>query len=154
MISRLRFHNGLFLNVNLFIFDSAVNGLSQKRRKKRAKRNADKNSDNSEQVSADCNCGKHPYAGQTYRFAHNLGINQIAFKLLQNNNENNKPYRLHRAYKQNEERTYSRSDKRTENGNQRRDSDQNRYNRRIGHTEYKHTYEAKNADDNCFRKLT
>ena len=91
---------------------------------------------------------EHPEARNTDGIAENLGADDIAVHLLQNDDENDKIERLQRLDQQYDERARNRSDKGAEDRDDVRHADDRRNQRGVRHLHKRHADVAQNAD-NC-----
>ena len=88
-----------------------------------------------------------PEARDADSVAEDLGTNDVAVHLLQNNDEDDEIERLQRVDQQNDQRTRHRADERTEHRNDVRHADNRRNQRRIRHLHERHADVAQDADD-------
>ena len=111
----------------------AVYCVARKHVQHRAQRHAYEHSDDAHGVAADGNGDEDPYARQTDAFADDLGVDEIALKLLEHDDEHDEPQRLNGLDEQDEKRADRGSDKRAEHGDKRREADEHGYCRCVGH---------------------
>ena len=137
--SKLTYKKSRIERYGIFVFlilslgkRSAVYGVSRDNIQHRAKRNAYEHAHNAHGIAADRYGNEHPYARKSDGFADDLGIDEIALKLLKDNDEHNKPHCLDGFYQQYQERADGRSDKRAEHGDERREADEHGYRRSVG----------------------
>ena len=82
-----------------------------------------------------------------------MRINQISLNLLQNQEQNHKPERLHRIHREDQERPHNTADKRAENRDQRCHGDQHTDRERIGKPQDAHGEEKHAAKDHRLQAL-
>ena len=119
-----------------------------------AQRNKNQHAHNSHHTAADGDGGQDPQRRQPHGVPHHVRIDQVPLHLLQNEEEHNKPERLHRFHRKNQKRTDDAADESAENRNQRRDGNEDADRQRIRETQNAHGQEKHAAEDHCLQALT
>ncbi len=146
---RLGYRDGLLLCIELF---SDI--LSDELISRRNEGNADEHSSDAHNAAADGDRGKHPESGETDRFADDLRVDEVALKLLKNDEEDDEEESLDRRFGHYHNCAYRAADIGTRNGNKSGKAYQRADHGRIGETEDPHSDSAENAEDDSLLALT
>ena len=121
---------------------------------RRGERNAEEHSDRACDSSADGYCRKNPHSRQIDAATHNLRVDDVSFKLLENDEKNDEDNRFYRVNCQNHKRSDNCADECTDDGDKSRDADERADHRGIGNSENEHTDHTKRSEDYCIESLT
>ena len=126
------------LRGNAFIAEFLHQGINH-----RKGRDPQHHAGNAHQVAAHRQGQQHPHPANADGTAHHTGIDHIALKLLQNNEEDDKNQRLHWVDKQNEQRRRNGTEVSAQNGNDTGGAHQHADEQRIGHPAHKKPHDGK-----------
>ena len=117
-------------------------------------RHGDQDAGHPEEALADDHRSQHQQPRQSDGGADHARVDQVAFHLLQHQEEHDHHQALEGIDHRHEERRRNAADPRAEDGDQRRYAHQQRYGRRMRETEDQHADEAHHAEDHSLQQLT
>ncbi len=141
-------------SLSLFCLKAHSNVVLQKCVDYRCERNEYQHSDNTVYCAADNERGKGPHCGQTYASAYDTGIDEVVFKLLNDEKHYDEYKRSHRAYHKYQENADDASDKRADVGNESRYAYNHAYDGGIGEAEDRHRDEEYRSENDRLNTLS
>src|SRR5690554_4525208 len=143
----------VFTHVDILIIQSIAHISLDEHIEDRCDGHRQKNPKYPIESSAHHDCSQHPEGRKADGIAHNLGVDEVSFDLLQHEEQKQKPQRLHRTVHEDQEESDGHGNKSTHNGDNGCNGHKDTHHHRVGEPEDQHGDHEHHAQNHSFCQL-